>query len=98
MKNVTGRDYISQNEHTNWISLRWLGETTLNAKGQPVYLARHEAMGQQYGSDSLITSGGMSDNGRFSLGFAALPEEKNPIFSGRMKIISKPLIRVPLIP
>jgi len=78
LRNVTGRDYMTPNERMHWITLRWMGEVTVDRNGLPVYLARHEAMGQQYGSDVLKTSGGLSDNGRFSLGFASLPEKYHP--------------------
>ncbi len=78
LRNVKGRDYIRNNERMQWITLRWVGEVTTNAKDQPVYLVRHEAMGQQYGSDLLVSSGGLSDNGRFSLGFGSLPESVHP--------------------
>ncbi len=80
LRNVMGRDYISENERMQWISLRWIGEVTNDQKGVPVYLARHEAMGQSYGNDLLLPDGSLSGNGRFSLGFGSLPEKYHPYF------------------
>ena len=79
MKNVMGRDYISANEELQWLSFRWIGET-ISQDGRPIYPMRHESFGFAYGSEDLVAGGGLTETGRFSLGFGIIPEEYKPEF------------------
>ena len=75
LRNVKGRDYITPNEDAHWVTLRHIGESTISSRGAPIYPVRYQMMGQQYGSQDMTPPGVFNANGRFSIGFGAIPEK-----------------------
>ncbi len=78
LRNVKGRDYISSNENLQWVTMRWVGATSIDGKGNPVYLVRHELFGQGYGGDIVTPGSSLSNSGRFVVGFGAIPKKYHP--------------------